>query len=634
MKKTICLLVLAFCSVVATAQEITSPNKKISVHVTVPKNKTAVSFSINYTSGKTNTTVLPASSLGITRKDADFINGLKLTKVSNPVSLHEKYTALSGKRKERENFGTERVFSFVNENNKPLNIIFRVYNDGVVFRYEFPNASSEPVNITSENTAYNLPEGTQRWMQAFEPSYECFYPESTTGKGDKTQLWGFPALYKVTNNPVWVLLSEADVTANNCVARLSNDTNLNQYKVTYPETRDNFKQVGAVSALPWKSPWRTLTIGSLEDIVASTLIDDVSPASKLTDTSWIQPGASSWVYWANNHGSKDYKKLAEYTDFGAKMGWPYTLIDWEWDVMENGGTVIDAVNYTKSKGVKPLMWYNSGTSWLEPTPWDRLLTPEKRAKEFAWLNEIGVYGIKVDFFGGDQQDMIKYYLDILEDAAKYHLMINFHGATIPRGWARTYPHLLTYEAVYGAEWYNNNATLTNAAAKHNTTLPFTRNVVGSMDYTPVTFSDSQNPHITTYGHELALSIVFESALQHFADRPESYSKLPEAALNFLKQVPTTWDDTKLLDGFPGESVIIARKKGNTWYIAGLNGKDVPQDFSVDISKLVKGKAKLQLIADGKDKTAFEVKDITLAKREKLQVHCLPRGGFTAVLTQE
>lgn len=633
MKKIICIVLITLYCTTVIAQEITSPNKKIKVLLNVPKNKTGVYFSVVYTNGKTSTTVLPQSPLGIVRDDESFTDNLKLVNVSDPQYIHEQYTAVSGKRKDRENFGSERVFKFKNSNSKSLNIIFRAYNDGVAFRYEFPDSSSTPVNITGENTAYVLPEGTQRWMQPFEPSYEGFYPETTTGKGDKNQEWGFPALYKVKESAVWVLLSEAGISENNCAARLSNASNFNEYKIAYPDTRDDFKQVGTVTHLPWQSPWRTLTIGSLNDIVSSTLIDDISPASKLQNTAWIKPGAASWVYWANNHGSKDYKKLAEYTDFAAQMGWPYTLIDWEWDVMENGGTVADAVKYARSKGVKPMIWYNSGTSWLEPTPWDRLLTPEKRAKEFAWLNEIGIYGIKVDFFAGDQQDMIKYYIDILEDAAKYKLLVNFHGATVPRGWARTYPHLLSTEAVYGAEWYNNNALLTNAAARHNATLPFTRNVVGSMDYTPVTFSNSQNPHITSYAHELALSVVFESALQHFADRPESYNALPQMVLDFLKHVPTTWDDTKLLDGYPGEKVIIARKKGNTWYVAGINGKDTPQDFKIDMSTLIGKKANIKLFCDGKDNTSFTIKEIILGKKETLQVNCLPRGGFTAILTE-
>jgi hypothetical protein len=219
----------------------------------------------------------------------------------------------------------------------------------------------------------------------------------------------------------------------------------------------------------------------------------------------------------------------------------------------------------------------------------------------------------------------------LKDAAKYHLMVNFHGATIPRGWARTYPNLMTTEAVYGAEWYNNKPVLTDKAAAHNTTLPFTRNVIGSMDYTPVTFSNSQHPHITSYAHELALSVVFESGLQHFADRPSAYLSLPAAPKEFLKQVPVSWDNTKLIDGYPGEKVIIARRKGSQWYLGGLNGQDQIQTLLVRFDFLNKGTYTFQLIKDGDDDKSFSSEMIKVKKGDTFKIECLPRGGFVGVL---
>jgi hypothetical protein len=578
--------------------------------------------------------VLPNSPLGIIRNDQRFVDNLSLVEESDAIVIHDQYEMLCGKRKMCENFGTEKVFIYKNPDDQPLDIVFRVYNDGVAFRYTFPNHSNSLVNITGEATTYVLPDSTYRWMQPYNNVYEDFFPFSKTGLSrKKEQEWGFPALLKVNNQPLWVLISEANITENNCGTKLSNLDNLNQYKVTYPSARDNFKQIGIVTKLPWKSQWHTLIIGELSDIVESTLITDVSEPNKLKDTDWIKPGPVSWIYWANNHGSKDYRKVVEYVDLAVEMNWPYVLIDWEWDLMSNGGNIIDAVKYANSNGIKPLMWYNSGTSWLGPTPNDRLLTEEKRAGEFKWLNEIGVFGIKVDFFAGDQQDMMKYYIDILRDASKYHLMVNFHGATIPRGWARTYPNLMTVEAVYGAEWYNNRPTLTNKAASHNTILPFTRNVIGSMDYTPVTFSNSQHPHITSYAHELALSVVFESGLQHFADRPTAYNALPSETKEFLKHVPVSWDDTKLLDGYPGEKVIIARKKGNRWYFGGLNGKDEAQELELNFNFLGKGNYNLQLIKDGNDDKSFSYDSVKVKKGNTIKVDCLPRGGFVGVIKE-
>lgn len=619
------------------AQEIISPNKKIKLIVSSKKTSDEnsfgqVGFKVMYKNKSGYVDVISNSPLGIARNDQQFTDNLQFISESESKVVNEKYEMISGKKKWCDNVGTEKVFRYINPNKEPLNIVFRVYNDGVAFRYEFTGKSDSLVAIIDETTTYTIPSGTNRWVQSYTDSYEDFFPFSDTGKrDDNKQEWGFPALFKVNNNPVWVLISEANITENNCAAKLSNLKNPNEYKVTYASPRDNFRQTGVKTMLPWNSQWHNLIIGQLSDIAESTLITDVSEPNALKETSWIKPGAVSWIYWAYNRGSKDYQKVVEYTDLAVEMKWPYVLIDWEWDVMTNGGDIIAAVNYAKSKGIKPLMWYNSGTAWLDPTPNDRMITVEKRDKELAWLKKIGVYGIKVDFFAGDQQDMMKYYLDILKDAAKYQIMVNFHGATIPRGWARTYPNLMTTEAVYGAEWYNNKPVLTSKAAEHNTTLPFTRNVIGSMDYTPVTFSDSQHPHSTSYGHELALSVVFESGFQHFADRPEAYYNLPHEPKEFLKNVPVSWDNTKLIDGYPGEKVIMARKKGNKWYLGGLNGKDIEQTLKVNFNFPEKGNFNLKLIKDGENDKSFSIEVIKVKKGDVLNVVCLPRGGFVAVL---
>ena len=323
-----------------------------------------------------------------------------------------------------------------------------------------------------------------------------------------------------------------------------------------------------------------------------------------------------------------------------EMRWPYVLIDAEWDEMKNGGNIEDAIRYAHEKGIKPLLWYNSSTAWLKawgaPGPHERLNAPENREREFAWLENMGVAGVKIDFFAGDKQETMEYCIDLLECAARHHLMVNFHGTTIPRGWQRTYPNLVSVEAVYGAEWYNNNATLTPKAAAHNATLPFTRNVIGPMDYTPCTFSDSQHKHITTHAHELALPVLFESPLLHWADKPESYLVQPKEVKDFMSALPTTWDETRLLGGYPGEWVVMARRHGNRWYIAGINGKDVPQTLSFDTSFLPKGKYILfndkagykgDLPADNPDPWSIKKgKGKVPAK-----ITCQPRGGFVIVM---
>jgi len=307
---------------------------------------------------------------------------------------------------------------------------------------------------------------------------------------------------------------------------------------------------------------------------------------------------------------------------------PYVLIDAEWDEMKDGKTIEDAVAYAVSKGVKPMIWYNSSVGWIDgaPTPKFRLNKPEDREKEFAWCEKIGVAGVKIDFFSGDSFLNMNFCLDLLESAAKHHLLVNFHGATVPRGWQRTYPNLMSTEGVYGAEWYNNTPVFTNKAACHNATLPFTRNVIGPMDYTPCTFSDSQHPHITSRAHELALTVLFESALQHLADKPESYLVQPDEVQKFFGELPTVWDETRLLSGYPGESVVMARRSGSVWYIAGINGRDEAQ--TLDIAGIdIKGE--MTLFAD----TADGKWSITSPKTVPSKLICQPRGGFVLVVRQ-
>lgn len=320
--KYIGLLLCLFISCVATnAQEILSPNKKIKVIITSDNNSFGeIYFKVLYKNKAEYIEVVPNSPMGITREDQQFTDNLKLIGESKEKTVNEKYEMITGKRKLCSNSGNEKVFQYLNSNNKPLNIVFRVYNDGVAFRYEFTDKTNSLVNVIDETTTYVFPSATNRWLQEFIDSYEGFFPFSDSGKTDNNkQEWGFPALFKVNNNPIWVLISEANITANNCAARLSNLKNPNEYKVTYPSPRDDFKQTGVKTTLPWNSQWHTLIIGELADVVESTLITDVSEPNQLKETNWIKPGAVSWNYWANNHGSKDYKTVAEYTDLAVEM---------------------------------------------------------------------------------------------------------------------------------------------------------------------------------------------------------------------------------------------------------------------------------------------------------------------------
>ena len=553
---------------------------------------------------------------------------LHLNGVACGFNRSETYTMQTGKRKNIHCEFNEYTYTFKDSLNHELRMVFRLYNDGVAFRYEIPQLDN--ALLQDELTTYRIPEGQKRWVQSYDPSYERFYPESVTGESENKH-WAYPALFQVSDE-MWMLISEAGIEKYHSASSLKNEGNVTDYKVALGENKKPFSG-------DWYSPWRVAIIGSLADVVESTLITDVSPESRLNDNcpEWIQPGAVSWIYWAYNHGSNDYQIVKKYIDMAVELSLPYVLIDAEWDEMGNGGTIEDALAYARECGVKPLIWYNSSTGWIKewgaPGPHERLNDPVKREKEFAWLNEMGVVGVKIDFFAGDTQETMEYCIDLLESAAKYKLMVNFHGATIPRGWQRTYPHLMTVEGVYGAEWYNNRPILTTRAAKHNSTLPFTRNVIGPMDYTPCTFSDSQHPHITTHAHELALPVLYESALQHLADRPESYLVQPEEVKNFLSELPTAWDETRLLAGYPGQSVVMARCKEGTWYIGGLNGTEETYVQAMDWSFLGEGNYSMLLFEDGNSKeepwkiVQVEGKFDNFVKNLNLQ----PRGGFVAVV---
>ena len=586
-------LLMMGLTMTVTAQRLTSPNGKLTVEVNNGQ------WIVGYQGQQV-----------LTMKGAASLEPQKMLKAKK---VKADYTMIAGKRSHCKNEANEyRVGQMT----------VRLYNDGLAYRYESP---------VKEQATYVIPEGTKRWMMQWTDGAENFYPLMTTYK-EKAQRsfsavskdadgncvrWSFPALVELKEG-VFALLTEANIEKGQSASSMYNEGEV--YRVVQDEGENKTH-----------TPWRLVILGTLGDVVESTLVTDVSEPCKLEDTSWIKPGVVSWVYWAYNHGSDDYNIIKKYTDMAATLKLPYVLIDAEWDRMKDGKTVEDAVAYTKSKGVKPMIWYNSSVGWIDgaPTPKFRLNKPEDREKEFAWCEKIGVAGVKIDFFSGENQKNMDYCIDLMESAARHHLLVNFHGATVPRGWQRTYPNLLSTEGVYGAEWYNNVGTFTDKAACHNATLPFTRNVIGPMDYTPCAFSDSQHPHITSHAHELALTVLFESGLQHLADRPESFLAQPKAVQDFLGMLPAAWDETRFVSGYPGESCVLARRSGNTWYVAGINGTDSEKTLPVPLD-FVKGKYTATMFADSGSKD--EPWRIETIEKLPATVNCQPRGGFIFRMT--
>ena len=590
-------LAMAGMITTASAQQLVSPNGKLSLEA-----KDGL-WVVSYQHQQVLQIKAAEASLPLT--------GLQST------SVKDDYTMIEGKRSHCTNEANEYLVGAMR---------LRLYNDGLAYRYEQP---------VKEQAAYVIAEGMKRWVMQWTDGAENFYPLTTTHKVQAQKSysavskdadgncvrWSFPALLEPKDG-IFVLLTEANIEKGQSAASMYNDGEV--YRVVPDETIAG-KTCG-------HSPWRVAIIGTLGDVVESTLVTDVSEPCQLDDTSWIHPGVVSWVYWAYNHGSDDYNIIKKYTDLAATLKLPYVLIDAEWDRMKDGKTVEDAVAYANSKGVKPMIWYNSSVGWVDgaPTPKFRLNKPEDREREFAWCEQIGVAGVKIDFFSGENQKNMDFCIDLLESAARHHLLVNFHGATVPRGWQRTYPNLLSTEGVYGAEWYNNVPTFTERAACHNATLPFTRNVIGPMDYTPCAFSDSQHPHITSHAHELALTVVFESGLQHLADRPESLLAQPQAVQEFFGKLPAAWDETRFVSGYPGESCVLARRSGTTWYVAGINGTDAEKALPVSLD-FIKGAYTATVFADsGSKEQPWRIETVS---QLPATVTCQPRGGFIFVIKQ-
>jgi len=609
-----------------SAIEIQSPGSHISAIFDIPEGKPVLRLSYN------GQEAIQVVDLGLTLSGADFSQNMTIAEVSEQQHISEQYAVRHGKRSLCKNEANARIITLANKENKQIGIELRAYNDGFCFRYILHNDDGQLLSFTEEHTAYHIAPNANRWLQKFVTSYEGDFPlqQGAARQGS----WNYPLLAEPAAG-TFVLITEANINRNYCATHVSNEADKDCYRIAYPFQWEGNNQGSALpvsNATTWVSPWRVLIVGGLNDIVESTLVEDVSDATTMTDTEWVRSGSAAWIYWAYNHGTKDYQICRQYVDLAAEMGWEYVLFDWEWDAMTGGGNLEDAVRYALSKGIKPLIWYNSGGphNTVTATPRDRFLTHENRVKELAWLKSLGFVGVKIDFFESDKQQIMQYYLDILDDCAEARMMVNFHGCTLPRGWSRTYPHLMSMEAVYGAEQYNNAARMTDIGSRLNCLLPYTRNVVGPMDYTPVAFTNSQHPHVTTYAHELALSVAFESGIQHWADRPEGFLSLPIEARQHMMTVPTKWDDIRFIDGYPGTHFVVARRSGSVWYVAGLNGDKTSRNITVPLSFLSSGKYRMTCLADGDEATRFSITHRKVSSADRLDITCLPQGGFTLI----
>lgn len=617
---------------------ISSADGRLEVNVTLDSG--LVFYAINI-DGKQ---IMQPARLGLIREDGDFSKYLTLLEVSNSEEIRDTYEMLHGKQRHLDYTANRKVYKFENDRHQRMNVVFQISNDGVAFRYHFPDTSNEVKKITREVTSFHFSDSAKAWIQprakaksgwnASNPSYEENYLQDTlvTDIGELETGWIFPALFRENNQ--WILISETAPDRDYCASRLLKGTEPTEFVIGFPEPSENFPDgpVYPESKLPWQTPWRIITIGSLDTIVESTLGTDLAKPSVLSDVSFVKPGRASWSWVSLKDDSIVYDVQKRFIDYAAEMKWEYCLIDVNWDTMIGYDKIKVLAEYAATKNVGLILWYNSAGSWntVPYHPKDLLLTKESRAKEFSRIAAMGIKGIKVDFFGGDGQSMMAYYQDIMEDAATYKLMVNCHGSTLPRGWQRTYPNLVSMEAVKGFEFvtfFQGNADL---QPSHCAMLPFTRNVFDPMDFTPVCFSEVPNiQRRTSNAFELALAVLFHSGVQHYAEKPQGMNAVPDYVKELMSNIPVAWEETKFIDGYPGKFVVMARKINKVWYVAGINGEKTDKEISIPLS--FTNSSKVILITDGTDNRTFERKEFEPDTSRSLSLTMKGNGGFVMVI---
>ncbi len=620
--------------------QIESPGKNLRVFVRLNTEGTP-----EYSVIENEQIILENSKLGILREDADFTRKLIIKSKGRSEVVSDEYILLSGKRRHCSYHANRRSVIFANEQNQEMEVIFQVADDGFAFCYRFGEETGEIKKILQENTSFHFPEGSKAWLHPHtdaqtgwcnvEPCYEMHYYQGIDAGTPAPFIagWSFPALFHVKDH--WLLITESGLESNYCGTRLSQQSPDGEYFITFPQEGERTSPDAPFkpqSVLPWQTPWRVLVIGSLKEIVESTLVTDLASPSLISDAGFVVPGKASWSWALLKDNSVVYEVQKRFIDLAADMEWDYCLIDVEWDKRIGYEKIKELVDYAATRNVGIILWYNSSGSWNTTTysPKNRMFDPGIRRKEFEKISTMGVKGIKVDFWGGDGQSMIEYYYDLFEDAAEFGLMVNCHGATIPRGWERTFPNLVTMESVRGFEYVTFEQVNADSAAKHCAMLPFTRNAIGPMDFTPVCFSEI--PRIqrrTSNAFELALAVIFQSGIQHYAEIPEGMQAQPAYVKDFLEQIPGSWDDIKFIDGYPARYVIIARKSGNSWFVAGINSTKEPGSFDLDLAEISSAGTGI-FITDGETDRSFTRKDIIL-NEGKFNLTMKPSGGFVMYL---
>lgn len=575
MVKFFIVMAMLLGSSVASAEnkQMTSPDGKLVV--TVADMDGRPSYSVSYD----NVLFLKPSPLGMIANIGDFSSGMSLEKNVSTNKIDETYELASIKKSKVHYVANEAVFSFTQQGKTIYDVIFRISNNDVAFKYKmYPQGETLSCVVKQEVTGFVFPDGTTTFlcpqskpMGGFartSPSYETSYTaDDVAGKNGWGEGYTFPCLFRNGDNG-WVLVSETGVNGGYCASRLLGHKG-GVYTIGFPQEGEANGN-GTVSpgiALPGETPWRTITVGkTLAPIVETTVpFDVVKPLYQAKGEYTYGRGSWSWIIGMD--GSTNYKEQLRYIDFSAAMGYQSVLVDALWDKQIGRDKIEELAKYGKNKGVALYLWYNSNGYWNDApqTPRGIMDNAIARRKEMKWMQSIGIRGIKVDFFGGDKQMTMQLYEDILSDANEYGLLVIFHGCTLPRGWERMYPNFASSEAVLASE----NLHFSQGSCDHeafNATLhPFIRNTVGSMDFGGSALNKYYNAdnaprgsrRVTSDVYALATAVLFQSPVQHFALAPNNLTDSPSWAIDFMKEVPTTWDEVRFIDGYPGKYVILA-----------------------------------------------------------------------------
>lgn len=637
------LFLLNCVAIAASAATVSSPDSRLVV--TTSLDSGIPQYSVAY-DGKT---ILLDSPLGFTANIGDFSKGLTLV-AEKKGKVEKSFDQAKLKKSHIDWHANTLTEEYSNDKGQKMSIEWQVGDNDIAFRYLIPvEGETRSLIIEKEATGFRFPDFTTTFLtpqseamigwKRTKPSYE--EPYKADAPMSEKSLFGhgftFPALFHVGDNG-WALLTETGVDGNFCGSRLS-DFNDGVFSIAYPMPEENNGNGSANPAmsLPGKTPWRTITVGNtLKPIVETTIPwNVVEPLYEAKGD--VKPGRGvwSWILWQDN--SINYEDQMKYIDFAAKMGYDNVLVDNWWDTNIGKEGIEKLAKYAQSKGVNLLIWYSSSGWWndIEQGPVNKMSRPIPRKAELEWLQSLGIKGIKVDFFGGDKQETMRLYEDILSDANDYGISVIFHGCTMPRGWERMYPNHVGSEAVLASENLIFSQDFCDSEAFNATLHPFIRNAAGIMEYGGTVLNkrmnrgnDGGNIRRTTDAFQLATSILFQNPVQNFALAPNNLTDAPAAAIDFMKQVPTTWDETVFIDGYPGKYVVLARRHGDKWYIAGVSAEQEPLKLKLDLPMLQKGET---VTLYGKDsKSAVAASPIKIKNPAQVPLTLNGEDGFVIV----